>query len=118
MRPARGSYPCGRDGCDFVAISPGQLGGHRTTHHPPELAVPRLSAPQRALLDEIREAGVLYVRRYGRYYRTVAALVQKGYATVVEPDYSRVGQDGYSVTERGSNPQVAGDNNASQEGER
>lgn len=33
MRPARGSYPCGRDGCDYIAKSPGQLGGHRTTHH-------------------------------------------------------------------------------------
>lgn len=33
MRPARGEYPCGRNGCTYVAMSPGQLGGHRTTHH-------------------------------------------------------------------------------------
>lgn len=32
MRPARGEYPCGRPGCEFVAESPGELGGHRTAH--------------------------------------------------------------------------------------
>ena len=57
----------------------------------------RLTAPQRTLLAEIAEAGVLYVRRGGPYHRTVDSLVRKGYAVISEPDYSRMGQDGYSV---------------------
>jgi hypothetical protein len=56
-----------------------------------------LTGPQRALLDEIRETGVLYVKRYGRYHRTVAALVRRGLVVQSEPDYSTNGMDGYSV---------------------
>lgn len=58
----------------------------------------RLTSPQRALLDEIAEAGILYVGRYMRYARTVNALVAKGYAVIVEPDYSQFAHDGYAVT--------------------
>lgn len=57
----------------------------------------KLTPHQRALLDEIREAGVLYIRRYARYHRTVEALERKGLVECVEPDYSRMGQDGWAA---------------------
>lgn len=64
----------------------------------------RLTAPQRELLAEIEAAGVLYIKDYGRYCRTAEALVRKGVAVVSEPDYSRNGQNGYSVV---NGPDVA-----------
>lgn len=63
----------------------------------------RLTQPQRDLLAEIKEAGVLYIQRYKRYYRTAEALVKKGLIEVCEPDHSRMGQDGY----RACRPAVA-----------
>lgn len=57
----------------------------------------RLTEPQRRLLTEVEEAGVLYIKRYGTYYRTAEVLVRKGALIVSEPDHSRMGQDGYSV---------------------
>lgn len=62
----------------------------------------RLTEPQRRLLAEVEETGVLYVRRYGPYYRTADALVRKGLLVVSEPDFSRNRQDGYSLVEEGS----------------
>lgn len=59
----------------------------------------RISEPQRKLLEEIRANGILYVRRWGRYSRTVSALRQKGLVKIVEPDYSQQGMDGYSANE-------------------
>lgn len=59
----------------------------------------RLSKPQKALLEEIRAVGVLYIKRYGRYDRTVQALLDRGLVFVKEPDYSRMGQDGYAAVE-------------------
>ena len=58
---------------------------------------PPLTGPQRTLLVEIEAAGTLYVRAFGRYGRTVQALVTKGYVVISEPDYSRRRADGYSV---------------------
>lgn len=57
----------------------------------------KLSAPQQLLLDEIREAGILYVKTYGQYGRTVRALERLGLVVVVAPDYSRLQMPGYSV---------------------
>lgn len=57
----------------------------------------RLTDAQRALLLEINAAGTLYVTRGSRWSRTVDALVSKGYVRRSEPDYSRMGRDGYSV---------------------
>lgn len=56
-----------------------------------------MSKPQRALLAEIEEAGVLYVHRYGRYDRTVRALAARGLVRCVSPDYSRLAMDGWSL---------------------
>lgn len=58
---------------------------------------PPLTRQQKKLLAEIEEAGVLYVRRWGPYYKTATALVNKKYAVLSEPDYTRNGRDGYSV---------------------
>lgn len=60
---------------------------------------PRLTVPQQTLLDEIREAGTLYIRRYGQYGRTVTALMEKGYVAMTEPDYSSLEQNGYEVVD-------------------
>lgn len=62
----------------------------------------RLTQPQRDLLAEIEEEGVLYVTRGGRYYRTADALRRKGFVECCEPDHSRNGIDGYHIatTER------------------
>lgn len=57
----------------------------------------RLTKPQRDLLDEIRETGILYIARYGRYGRTVQALERRGLVFRSEPDYSALNQDGWSV---------------------
>jgi hypothetical protein len=57
----------------------------------------RLSEPQQLLLDEIREAGVLYIRRWSRYRRTVDVLCRKGLVRMVEPDHSSMGMDGYAL---------------------
>lgn len=40
----------------------------------------RLTKPQEALLQEIRESstGGLWIKRYGRYYRTAHALHERG----------------------------------------
>ena len=58
----------------------------------------RLTEPQRQLLEEIKTAGVLYIRRHGPYHRTVQALLRKGAVRCVEPDYSRFGADGWAAT--------------------
>lgn len=60
-------------------------------------AKPRLTKPQRALLDEITEKGGLYIRRDGRYFRTADALRRKGYVEITEHDYSSWGQDRYEA---------------------
>lgn len=60
-------------------------------------ARPRLTRPQRELLDEIIEKGALYIARYGRYARTAQALVTKGYAVRTWIDHSRMGQDEYKA---------------------
>lgn len=56
-----------------------------------------LSKPQKDLLNEIAEAGVLYVRRNSRYDRTVESLRRRGLVEVVEPDYSRLGMNGWAI---------------------
>lgn len=61
----------------------------------------KLTVPQEVLLDEIDQAGLLYVRTYSKYGRTVGALRKKGLVEVVEPDYSARSMHGYSVTEAG-----------------
>jgi len=59
----------------------------------------RLSQPQSDLLDEIREAGILYVWRYKRYGRTAQALERRGLVFVKERDLSGQGADGWAVVE-------------------
>jgi hypothetical protein len=53
------------------------------------------------LYSEIRAAksGVLYIGRYNHHGRTAEVLVRKGYIKVVEPDYSMIQKDGYSLVE-------------------
>jgi hypothetical protein len=58
----------------------------------------RLTGPQRALLDEIREKGTLYILRSGRYGRTVEALERRGLVRLNERDLSGMGQDGWVAT--------------------
>ena len=57
---------------------------------------PGLTDAQKKLLAEIDAAGVLYVNRYGRFGRTVGALVRKGVVKIVEHDYSPLAMNGYS----------------------
>jgi hypothetical protein len=59
----------------------------------------RLTRPQRELLAEIAEAGVLYITRNGRYHRTVEALERRGLVYRSEPDYSTWGQSGWSLAD-------------------
>jgi hypothetical protein len=58
-----------------------------------------LTKAQRAMLDDIAatERGVLYVRRFSRYGRTVEALEKRGFVVKVEPDHSTIGMDGWSL---------------------
>jgi hypothetical protein len=58
-----------------------------------------LTKPQRALLDEIREKGTLYIIRSSRYGRTVEALERRGLVRISERDLSGRGQDGWTATE-------------------
>lgn len=51
----------------------------------------RLTKPQRALLDEIKETGVLYITRWGPYWRTVEALQRRGLVEVAENDWRMPG---------------------------
>ncbi len=52
-----------------------------------------LSTPQRALLDEIREKGGLYIRRDTRYDRTIQSLHRRGLVECDEHDHSTLGMD-------------------------
>lgn len=61
----------------------------------------RLTDAQRQLLEEIQEAGVLYIGRYKRYGRTVRALEDRGLVHCTEPDYSTHAHDGWSLTADG-----------------
>lgn len=61
---------------------------------------PPLTPAQQALLAEIEEAGILYVRSDSAFGRTVRALVNKRYVYVSEPDYSRTPRPGYSVIDK------------------
>lgn len=56
----------------------------------------RLSIPQQELLAEIEAKGVLYIRRYGRYGRTIEALCRKGF--VYRAHYSGFALDGWRRT--------------------
>ena len=63
----------------------------------------KLSHPMQMLLDEIRRngqmrGGGLYVKRYGRYWRTIEALEKRGLVRCDEPDFSRNGQDHWVAT--------------------
>lgn len=64
----------------------------------------KLTIPQQMLLDEIRRngekraGGGLYIRRYGRYWRTIRALEQRGLVRCDDPDHSRMGQDHWVAT--------------------
>jgi len=60
----------------------------------------RLSPAQIRLLNEIHatERGVLYVRRFSRYARTIEALAARGRVRKVEPDHSSLGMDGWAAT--------------------
>jgi hypothetical protein len=61
----------------------------------------RPSKPQLALLAELVETGRLYIKRTGRYGRTVDALGRRGLARVDEPDHSVNAQDGWVPTDEG-----------------
>jgi hypothetical protein len=62
---------------------------------------PRITSAQRQMLDDIRATarGVIYIKRSGRYGRTIDALAAKGLVRKVEPDHSRRGMDGWAIAE-------------------
>lgn len=61
----------------------------------------KLSDAQADLLEEIVEKGVLYVKTYSRYGRTVKSLERKGLVEVVEPDFTKLQMPGYRPTVAG-----------------
>ena len=61
----------------------------------------RMSKPQRTLLEEVADAGVLYITRGKRYERTILALADRGLVYNAEPDYSLMRTDGWSITDLG-----------------
>lgn len=58
----------------------------------------KLSGPQAALLGDILDTG-LYIRKYGRYQRTVESLERMGLVRCDEPDYSRLGNHHWVATD-------------------
>lgn len=61
----------------------------------------KLTEPQSALLAELAEGNGLYIRRYGKFFRTAEALERRALVRIDEPDHSQLGQDHYVVTDAG-----------------
>lgn len=59
----------------------------------------RLSIVQKELLAEIKQAGTLYIRRFGRYGRTAEVLRRKGLIEISERDHSPEQQNGFRVVD-------------------
>jgi hypothetical protein len=57
-----------------------------------------VSDPQWAMLQEIEESGILYIKdNHPHYGRTIKALAHKGLVRIAEHDHSPYQMDGWSV---------------------